>query len=261
MHTTPRDLDTVDDVFDGSQYCPTCGETFSPLCDRCPDDDSRLVHRSPRGDALIGRVLDGRFRVLRLLGQGSMGNVYEGVQLPIKRAVAIKVIRDELGYDPSTTQRFMREARLLTRIAHPNIVDVLDYGETSDGCLYLVMSLLHGKTLDEVLAADGPFTVRRTCEVGIQLCNALASAHAHGVVHRDFKPANIFLLGELGEWIKVLDFGLAKQAHDPASEITFAGAVLGTPLYMAPETIAYNIADPRSDLYALGCILHELLCG
>ncbi|HEY5948215.1 MAG TPA: serine/threonine-protein kinase [Kofleriaceae bacterium] len=263
MHAIAHpDVDTVSDLFDGaSLYCPTCGDSFSTLCDRCPDDGSLLVQRQPHGDSLIGRLLDRRFRVLRLLAQGSMGNVYEGMQLPIKRPVAIKVIRDELGYDPSSTQRFHREARLLTRIAHPNIVDVIDYGETADGCLYIVMDLLRGKTLDVVIAETGAFSVRRTCEIGLQLCNALVAAHAHGVVHRDFKPANIYVLVELGDWVKVIDFGLAKQAHDPASEVTFAGAVLGTPLYMAPETISYNIADPRSDLYALGCILHELLAG
>ena len=266
MHAIPHnDLETKDDGFDGSGlYCPTCGDSFSPLFSHCPDDGSALIHRSPHGDPLIGRVLDGRFRVLRLLAQGSMGRVYEGVQLPIKRPVAIKVIREELSYDPTSAQRFMREARLLTRIAHPNIVDVIDYGETADGCFYLVMDLLRGKTLDMVLVKEGAFSVRRTCEIGLQLCNALVAAHAHGVVHRDFKPANIFLLATIsfgGDCVKVLDFGLAKGAQDPFGDVTYAGAVLGTPLYMAPETISYSIADPRSDLYALGCILHELLSG
>jgi serine/threonine-protein kinase len=262
MHAIRNDRDTADDMFAGAAlYCPTCGDGFSPMCERCPDDDSVLVPRALNGDPLIGRALDARYRVLRLLAQGSMGNVYEGVQLPNKRPVAIKVIRDELGHDPASSHRFLREARLLTRIAHPNIVDVLDYGETPDGRLYLVMDLLRGKTLDKILDEVGPFSVRRTCEVGIQLCSALISAHAHGVTHRDLKPANIFLLVELGDWVKVLDFGLAKAAGDPAGEVTYAGAVLGTPLYMAPETISYNIAEPRSDLYALGCILHEMLTG
>ena len=267
MHASPTpDPDTANDVFDGgSLYCPICGESFSPLCERCPDDDCPVVGRPRNGDPFIGRLLDRRFRVVQLLAQGAMGTVYEGVQLPIKRPVAIKVIRDELGHDDRTAQRFLREAHLLTRIAHPNIVDVLDFGETPDGHLYLVMDRLRGKTLDVALAEVGRFSVRRTCEIGLQLCNALVAAHAHGVIHRDLKPANIYLLASIhsgGDWVKVLDFGLAKTiTADPASEITVTGAVLGTPLYMAPETITDNAADPRSDLYALGCILHEMLNG
>jgi serine/threonine-protein kinase len=210
---------------------------------------------------LIGRLLDGRFHVLRPLAQGAMGTIYEGVQLPLERPVAIKVIRAELVHDPISKTRFLREARLLTRIAHPNIVDVLDFGETDDGCLYLVMDLLRGTTLDVALAEAGAFSVRRTCEIGLQLCSALVAAHAHGIVHRDLKPANIYVLAELGDWVKILDFGLAKSMfYDSTNELP-TGGVLGTPLYMAPETISFNHADPRTDLYSLGCILHELLTG
>ena len=243
-----------------SLYCPVCGDTFSPLCERCPEDGVALTYPPRHGDPLIGRVLDRRFRVLHMLAQGAMGSIYEGVQLPIKRPVAIKVIRDELTRDAKTAQRFLREAQLLTRIAHPNIVDVLDFGETPDGCLFLVMELLRGQTLDVALAQRGPFSIRQICELGLQLCDALVAAHAHGVIHRDLKPANIFLMPELGDWVKILDFGLAKTM-DAASELTYIGAVLGTPLYMAPETIRFNAAGPRSDLYALGCILFELSAG
>lgn len=264
MHAIAHpDVDTPDDLFEGgSLYCPSCGDAFTAPCERCPEDGSPLARPGQYVDRLIGRLLDRRFRVLRPLAQGAMGTVYEGVQLPVKRAVAIKVIRADLGDDDAIAQRFLREAHLLTRLSHPNIVDVVDFGETPDGCLYLVMDLLRGRMLDTELAAVGAFSVRRTCEIGLQLCSALVTAHAHGVVHRDLKPANICLLAELGDWVKVLDFGLAKSvAQDPASEITIAGAVLGTPLYMAPETICTGAAEPRSDLYALGCILYELLAG
>ena len=255
------EIDTNNDLFAGaSLYCPVCGDAFSPLCERCPDDDAVLVHPPRFSDPLIGRVLDGRFRVLHMLAQGAMGSIYEGVQLPIKRPVAVKVIREELCRDPRSAQRFLREAKLVTRIAHPNIVDVFDFGETPDGCLYLVMELLRGQTLDVAIAQRGPFSVRQICELALQICDALVAAHTHGVVHRDLKPANIFLLPDLGDWVKILDFGLAKTT-DAASELTYVGAVLGTPLYMAPETIRFSSAEPRSDLYALGCILHELLAG
>ncbi len=300
MHAAARnDDDTSDDLFDGeAQYCPMCGSSFSPLCDRCPDDDCTLIARSLIGDPMIGRVLDRRFRVICVLAQGAMGTIYEGVQIAVKRPVAIKVIRDDLGYDEATAQRFLREARLLTRMAHPNIVDVFDFGATSDGRLYLVMELLRGQTLDEVVKKQGPFNVRRTCEVGLQICDALVAAHAHGVVHRDLKPANICLLLAFGDWVKVLDFGLAKtvnpnvaqgsgmypmpgismapdesssfdetldssldDAIDAANEITLGGVLLGTPMYMAPEAIYGEAVDARSDLYSLGCILYELLVG
>lgn len=263
MQATPHpDLDPSD-VFDGgSQYCPVCGDAASVLFDRCPADGSALARCQVTGDPLIGRLLDRQFRVVSVLAQGAMGTVYEGVQRQSVRRVAIKVIRAELGQDDAVTQRFLRESLLLTRVDHPNVVEVLDYGETSDGCLYLVMEHLRGKTLDVALATSGAFSVRRTCEIGLQLCNALVAAHAHGVVHRDLKPANILLLAEHDDRVKVLDFGLAKSfGHDAASEITITGALLGTPLYMAPETITANLADPRSDLYALGCVLHELLTG
>ena len=131
---------------------------------------------------------------MRPLGEGAMGVVYEAVQLSMRRPVAIKVVREELGRDLQITQRFLREARLLMSISHPNVVEVFDYGETESGRLYLVMELLRGNTLDAILAHDGPFPLRRTCSLGIQLCDALAAAHRQGVVHRDLKPANVVLL-------------------------------------------------------------------
>jgi serine/threonine protein kinase len=233
---------------------------FSPLCERCPDDGSSLEPQLVHPDPLVGTVLEGRFRILRPLAEGAMGRVYEGIQLPIKRPVAIKVIREELVRDPIAAQRFLREAQTLTKIAHPNVVDVYDYGEHR-GCLYLVMELLRGSSLDAVLYHEGPLSVRRTCEVGIQLCDALVAAHAQGVVHRDLKPANIVMLSALGDWIKVLDFGLAKPLSHDDDEVTYAGVVLGTPLYMSPEAIRCEAVEPRSDLYSLGCILFELLTG
>ncbi len=209
-----------------------------------------------------GLVLDRRFRILHPIAQGSMGVIYEGLQLPFNRPVAIKVMREELGRDPDSIKRFLREVRLSTRISHPHIVDVIDYGETEDGRLYLVMELLRGYTLDAALASAGPFSVRKTCEIALQVSDALSAAHAQGVVHRDLKPANIMVLPQLGDWIKVLDFGLAKRVvPDAAFDITYAGVVLGTPLYMAPEAVRCDAADPRTDLYALGCMLFELLTG
>lgn len=261
---TPTDVDTDPfDLIDGSDvYCPSCGEAFSPLFDECADCNSKLQRAYPEADdPLLGAVLDGRYRIVAPLSSGAMGIIYEGVQLSVKRPVAIKVIRTELLRDDAMTERFLREAKLSTQLSHPNIVEVFDYGETEDGCLYLVMELLRGEPLDAMLARVGSFPVHHTCEIGLQLCDALIAAHSRGVVHRDLKPGNIIVMPELGNWLKVLDFGLAKSVADPASEVTAAGTILGTPLYMAPELIRDGIVDPRGDLYALGCILFELLAG
>jgi serine/threonine-protein kinase len=252
------DLDTP--VVGSALVCPQCGDVFSPFCERCPDDNSLLEPQLLHPDPMIGTVLDRRFRILRPLAEGSMGRVYEGVQLPDKRPVAIKIIREELVRDPLAAQRFLREVRMLMRITHPNIVEVCDYGE-EDGSLFFVMELLRGNSLDAILAAEGPFSVRRTCELGVQLCNALVAAHGRGVVHRDLKPANIVMLAGTGDWIKVLDFGLAKRLGADSDEITFTGLVPGTPLYMSPEAVRCESVGPRGDLYSVGCILYELLTG
>jgi serine/threonine-protein kinase len=248
-----RDIDTSDDVAAGTaRFCPICGESYSPLGEYCPDDGAQLV---------TGQLFDRRYRIIGTLAEGGMGIVYEAVQLPILRPVAIKVMRDDLGRERDHALRFLREAQMLTRIAHPNVVNVLDYGTSDDGRLYVVMELLRGRTLEAALEGVGTFSVRRTCEIALQLADALAAAHAHGMIHRDLKPSNIVLLPELDDWVKVLDFGLAKLFDDDTNEITYAGVVVGTPLYMAPEAVRAEAPDPRTDLYALGCIIHEMLTG
>jgi serine/threonine-protein kinase len=259
---SPNDFDTQPyELIEGDVYCPICGDAFAPHCERCPDDGGTLMRPYSKTDPLVGSVLDGRYRIMRPIGEGAMGVVYEAVQLSMRRPVAVKVVREELGRDLMITQRFLREARLLMSIAHPNVVEVYDYGETESGRLYLVMELLRGNSLDAILAHEGPFAPRRTCSLGIQLCDALTAAHMQGVVHRDLKPANVILMPGFGDWLKVLDFGLAKHLGESATELTFTGAVVGTPMYMPPEAIRSDAPDPRSDLYALGCILHELLSG
>jgi len=258
--------DTLDDDAPDAlvQYCPTCGCSFGARYERCPDDNDRLIPiRS--SDPMLGRTLDGRYRISRPLGKGGMGTVYEGVQLSTERPVAIKVITDELGVEFETARRFLREAKMLTALTHPNIVGVFDAGRCDDGTLYLVMELCRGKTLETVLARAKRLPAKRAAEIGIQLCAALAAAHTRGVVHRDLKPANVIIVDELGDLVKVLDFGLAKSFVGDdvgsTSKITQAGMMIGTPLYMAPESIDDDVADDKSDLYALGCMLYELLAG
>ena len=206
-------------------------------------------------------TLDGRYRIVRHLADGGMGAIYEAVQLSVERPVAIKMIREDLVHDATTARRFLREARVLASFRHPRVVQVIDAGQTPTGGLYLAMELLRGRTLDEELAQTGPFPVERACTIAWQICDVLASAELRGIVHRDLKPANI-VLEDAFDLVKVLDFGLARSfVPDPeTSLITHAGMMLGTPHYMAPEAIGGEL-DPRSDLYALGCILHEMLAG
>ena len=207
-------------------------------------------------------LLDDRYRLVGTIAAGGMGIVYEGVQLSIDRPVAIKVIREELLEDATTARRFLREVRLLTSFRHPNVVEIFDCGQMANGCPYLVMELLRGKTLDVLLKEVGHLDIWLVCEIAMQLCDVLEAAHERGIIHRDLKPANIVMLDGLGI-IKVLDFGIAKSLAPEyqSDNITHVGMMIGTPAYMAPEAIGGDAVDPRSDLYALGCILHELLGG
>jgi serine/threonine protein kinase len=224
-----------------------------------------------QGDPRLSTVVDDRFRLTRVLGEGAMGVVYEAIQLSADRPVAIKMVRPEPGGEPGFEddgfrRRLLRELRLLTQLNHPNVVHVLDGGVTDAGAVFFVMERLAGVTLHDRLAT-GALAWRHACELAIQLCDALTALHDRGIVHRDLKPGNIMLVDEpvRGELVKVLDFGIAKAVpHAPAAErasqLTLAGALIGTPHYMSPEAID-GMLDPRIDLYALGCILHEMLAG
>ena len=213
---------------------------------------------------MIGAVLDDTYRVLERLGAGAMGEVYLVEHVHIGRREAIKVLRAEMAADPRLASRFRREARAINRLRHPNIIGIYDFGQLPDGRLYLTMEYAAGHPVDEVLRREGRLDLARALHVLHQLAAAIDHAHAHDVVHRDLKPNNMVLVEERGrvDVVKVLDFGLAKvvDAHRPGDELTLQGELFGTPEYMAPERIAGQV-DPRSDLYAIGCIAYELLTG
>ena len=224
---------------------------------------SVVVEDTFGGELAIGRELDGRFTILEKLGVGGMGAVYRAHQRSVDREVAIKVIHPKLSGDRSAVKRFLREARLASRLSQPNIVNVYDFGQ-SETVLYLVMELLRGHTLAAELGQGRRINPRRTVVIASQLCDALEAAHAQGIVHRDLKPSNIVILDDPPgrDLIKVLDFGLAKSLiQDSGSVVTNTDALLGTPLYMAPEQIEGKVSDQRADLYSLGCILYEMLSG
>ena len=217
--------------------------------------------RSQR-DPLIGTVVDGRFHVLSVLGQGGMGAVYRAVQTSVEREVALKVISGEVT--DQAVARFMREARTTSALSSVNTVTLLDFGTTPDGLLYLAMELLEGMGLDALLRAHGRLPWRRALRIAGQVALSLEEAHARGIVHRDLKPSNVFLvrMGDDPDFVKVLDFGIAKlEGLNATTDLTASGNVLGTPTYMSPEQARAEPVDGRSDLYSLGVILYQMLAG
>ncbi|GEM_PF-2349326 len=218
----------------------------------------------PQFDIRPGTMLAQRYRVDSLLGRGSMGAVYRGTQLSMKRSVAIKMLA-AVGDDVNTwKKRFEREAVITSRLEHPNTVRVYDYGTTDDDHSFLVMELLKGRPLHQVVREDGPLAPERAIDLCIQVLSSLEEAHQAGIVHRDLKPANIFVtpMRRGREHVKVLDFGVAKITRDPSVQrLTQTSALVGTPHFMAPEQGRAEELDGRADLYAVGCILFALLTG
>ena len=205
---------------------------------------------------LDGQTLDGRYQLGSLLGVGGMARVYLATDRVLERQVAVKVLSPPYARDPLFVERFRREARAAARLSHPNIVAVFDSGSDADQH-YLVMEYVAGQSLAELLARQGRLAPRRAAELAVGVCAALAAAHAQGLVLRDVKPANV-LVGDDGR-VKVTDFGIAKAAA--TATLTGTGTVLGTAAYLSPEQAHGGPVDARSDLYSLGCVLYELLCG
>ena len=242
-------------------YCPSCDRSYALEVVRCPHDGTVLV-RFRSNDPLIGRELGG-YTLKERLGEGGMGAVYRGWQHSVGREVAIKVIRNNVSHDRVTAKRFLREAKLASRLSQPSTVVVIDFGQSDDGVLYLAMELLRGRTLLEVLRCDGAMPVERVLRIGVQLCDALDAAHRLGIIHRDLKPSNVMVLDDPPgrDLCKVLDFGLAKSLHGDDSTATHSDHIVGTPAYTPPEVAQGQPADARSDLYSLGVILYEMAAG
>jgi serine/threonine protein kinase len=206
-------------------------------------------------DPLIGRVIDGRYAVTSRIARGGMATVYLALDRRLDRDVALKVMHGHLADDPQFTARFIREARSAARLSHPGVVAVFDQGE-DDGLLYLAMEYLQGRTLREVLGEFGVLTPGEALDVVEPALEALAAAHAAGIVHRDVKPENVLLTDD-GR-VKVADFGLARAASALTST---SGVLMGTAAYMAPELIADGVADARCDVYAVGVMIFEMITG
>ncbi len=248
MRLCPQCQSTCDD---GHKFCPSCGFPVSKVA-------------TNTDDPMIGRTLPGGYIILDLVGIGGMGRVYRAEQTALSRTVAVKVIHPHLVGEENTAARFITEARAASRLNHPNSVGVIDFGKTDDGQLYLVMEFLRGKDLARVQYEAGSLTFRRTVSILRQVLAALAEAHHLEIIHRDLKPENIILepVRSGGDFVKVVDFGLAKmRAEATAPGITSPGIVCGTPEYMSPEQGRGDTLDPRSDIYAVGVVMYQLLTG
>jgi len=212
--------------------------------------------------SLVGQILDGRYRIIRKLGEGGMGEVYAAEHVHIEKRFAIKLLRPEIVSNAEAVTRFRQEARSSSSIGHRNIIAIEDFGQLADGRIYMCMELLNGAALNDMITQ--PIGVDRLLNILIQTGHGLAAAHAKGIIHRDMKPENIFVtIGPSGEDIpKLLDFGIAKvSGNDGQNHLTRTGTIFGTPFYMAPEQALGNAVDARTDIYAVGVIMYECFAG
>ncbi|HEY0476706.1 MAG TPA: protein kinase [Kofleriaceae bacterium] len=223
----------------------------------------------PAIDPLLGQVLAGRYLIQKKLGEGGMGAVYLATHNVLEKQVALKVLHGEFARKADLVERFMQEAKAASRIRHENVIDISDFGTTPDGLVFFAMELLHGHDLHEEIArarlAGQLLPWERSKRIFLQLCAALSAAHGMGIIHRDLKPENIYLVEFLGEpdFVKLLDFGIAKltEVAEGDRKLTRTGMLFGTPEYMSPEQARGDTVDHRVDVYAMGCILFQLVTG
>jgi len=241
--------------------CPSCNAEAGESSRFCPSCGASIVRGPPQED-YSGKLVAGKFRVEKLIGEGGMGKVFRATQLSLDKTVVLKVLRPTLLSDPRTVARFQREAKAASRLNHPNSISVIDFGQDADGSMYIAMEYVNGQDLHQVLSNEGPLHETRIVRIVSQMLSALSAAHAAGIIHRDLKPENIMVEQRRGEsdFVKVLDFGIAKIQDFDQSEgaaLTRAGFVCGTPEYMSPEQARGMALDARSDLYAVGVICYQ----
>jgi len=237
--------------------CPRCHLRYPPNATKCFVDGEDLVEMK---DPRIGLVLAGRYEIESVVAEGGMATVYLARHRVVNRVCAVKILSSSLVRNKVVRERFRREAKATQKLAHPNIIEILDHGETDDDLPYLVMEFLRGETLAEAIA-KGAMAIDRAVPIALHIARALSRAHDFDVIHRDLKPENVFLCerDRGGPQAKLLDFGIARSMHD--ARLTAAGEVFGTPQYMAPERISSIDAGPSADLYSFGVMLFEMLAG
>jgi len=215
--------------------------------------------------ARLATTLGGKYRIIRCIGQGGMGSVYEAMHVVIKRRFAVKFLRSDLAQRRDALARFQREAAAAGAVESENIAQAVDFGVADDGAPYIIMEYLNGCDLASLLRRSGPLPIKRATDLAIQACNGIQAAHAVGVIHRDLKPANLYICrrSDQTDLLKIVDFGIAKlKASEAEQAITRTGAIFGTPTYMSPEQArGSTVLDERVDVYALGVILYEMLSG
>jgi serine/threonine-protein kinase len=242
--------------------CPHCHAAFRGNYTRCMRDGIPLVRTAD--DPLIGMTLAERYVIEALVGEGAMGLVYRAHHARLSRLFALKLMFGDVAADPSMRLRFAHEADAASRMSHPNVVSVLDFGKTENGLLYLAMEYAEGQTLAAMIRREGPLPEGRVVNLARQMARGLGHAHRAGLVHRDFKPANVAATrGEDGhELVRILDFGLAIAEGDGRiGRLTEHGLVVGTPIYISPEQARDQVVDHRADLFALGVVMYEMLAG
>ena len=245
------------------KVCPVCSTEYGDDVRFCKNDGSGLRGLSPAGD-LVGQILAERYHVIKKLGEGGMGQVYLAEHVKMGRRSAIKVMNPSMVHDPDAVARFNREAANASRITHPHVCAIYDFGESADGLVYLAMEFIEGEPLTDLLAREGALPTQRAGRIFLQTADALQAAHDLGIVHRDLKPDNIMLArGRAGgDVVKVVDFGIAKAIGGDASQkVTKTGLVIGTPEFMSPEQLSGDQVDVRSDLYSLALVLYNMLTG
>ena len=244
------------------KICPQCGTEYPANARFCEVDGTTL--RSAGGDTeLVGSIVADRYHILKKLGEGGMGQVYLVEHVKMGRKSALKVMNPGMVKDVDAISRFNREASNASRINHPNVAAVYDFGETADGIIYLAMEFVDGPPLTAVIEQNGALPPKRAAEIVRQTAEALAVAHDMGIVHRDLKPDNIMIAKtrDGGDLVKVVDFGIAKAAGSEAQKVTKTGLVVGTPEYMSPEQLSGDKLDGRSDIYSLGLVAFNMLTG
>ncbi len=244
--------------------CPQCGKSYGDDDRFCTVDGATLISTdAASGDSLIGTVLADRYLVQQRLGEGGMGEVYLAEHVRIKRKVAIKLMRSWMANDAIAVSRFHREAENASQISHPNVAQVYDFGETSDGTIYLAMEYVPGEPLSDILDREGRLHTVRAAELVRQTAAALVAAHGMGILHRDLKPDNIMVARTRAgtDVVKLVDFGIARVMNSGTQQFTSTGMILGTPDYMSPEQLTGDPLDERSDIYALALIAFRVLTG
>jgi len=246
------------------KVCPVCATQYADDVRFCPNDGQTLRAGAPQND-LVGQVVADRYHVVKKLGEGGMGQVYLAEHVKMGRRSAIKVMNPAMVHDPDAVARFNREASNASRITHPNVCAIYDFGETADGVIYLAMEFIEGESLTSLIERDGALAVPRATDIFLQVADALLAAHDLGIAHRDLKPDNIMLVrGRDGrDVVKVVDFGIAKAigGDEAGQKVTKTGLVVGTPEFMSPEQLSGDKVDGRSDLYSLALVFYQMLTG